>query len=208
MAKKHNAPPGCDYSPISGDNPNVSYGTVEAGSSKTKRTLADVICKRLFPVDRPTGAVESWPTPTCHRHEILLPRGASDHLAHIPTLIREYHAHNGEMINHLATVITLRFPEADAVPAHLKLHELWELARGYGRKLSDELSIAVLPILHVPAHNWGLGFPHVHLVCPVRVLRPASGFSTFVMQLINGDEGRAYVDTGWREWRERAGSSD
>ena len=45
-AKKHKAPPGCDYDPIAGDDPNISYGTARSGSGKTKRTLADVIVKR------------------------------------------------------------------------------------------------------------------------------------------------------------------
>jgi len=206
-AKKHKAPPGCDYDPVAGDDPNISYGTARSGSGKTKRTLADVIVKRLFPVDRPADTVAPWPTPTCHDHGILLPRGAPDHLSDYPTLAREYHANSGDAIDHLATIITFRFPNADAVPptGPSRLHEIWELCRGFGGKISDDLQVAVLPVFHVPGKNWGLGFPHVHLICPVRVIRPATGFSTFALHLIEAERGRPYIDAEWKAWRESAG---
>lgn len=63
IAKKHNAPPGHDYDPISGEDANVSYGTVRSVSGQGKRTLADVIVKRLSPVDRPQEPAAPWPTP-------------------------------------------------------------------------------------------------------------------------------------------------
>lgn len=207
MAKKHNAPPGCDYDPVAGADPNISYGTVRADRGKGKRTLADVIFRRLFPVDRPSDPESPWPTPTCHEHTILLPRGASDHLAEYQTLAREYHASNGDAIDHLATLITLRFPDADVVPptGPSRLHEIWDLCRGFGGKIRDDFKVAVLPIFHVPGRNWGLGCPHVHLICPVRVIRPATGFSTFVLQLIDAEQGRSYVDEEWKNWRQQAG---
>src|SRR5690606_34216057 len=74
-----------------------------------------------------------------------------------------------------------------------------------GGKLRDDLRLAVVPIFHVPGKNWGLGCPHVHLICPVRVILPATGFSTFALQLINPDEGRPYIDEEWKRWREAAG---
>ncbi len=207
VAKKHNAPPGCDYAPITGANPDISYGTVQAGTAKAKRTLSDVIFKRLFPVDRSPDASAAWPLPTCYRHDAMLPRGAPDHLADYQALAREYHASSGDTIDHLATIITLRFPNADAVPPSgpARLHEIWELCRGFAGKLRDDLQIAVLPIFHVPGKNWGIGVPHVHLICPVRVILPATGFSTFVMRLINAEEGRPYIDAEWKQWRQDAG---
>jgi hypothetical protein len=210
MVKKHNAPPGCDYDPVVGADANTSYGTVRAGDGKTRRSLADVIVKRLFPVDRPTDPVADWPAPTCHAHDILLPRGAPDYLADYRTLAREYHAHSGDAIDHLATIITFRFPDVDAVPSRgpARLHDIWELCRGFGGKLRDDLQVAVLPVFHVPGKNWGLGCPHVHLICPVRVIRPATGFSIFVPQLINAEQGRSYIDAEWKTWCEEAGYGD
>lgn len=203
--KKHNAPPGCDYDPVVGTDANTSYGTVRAGQGKTRRSLTDVIVKRLFPVDRPIELGSAWPAPTCHAHDMLLPRGAPDHLSDYPTLAREYHS--SDAIDHLATIITLRFPNADAVPSTgpARLHEIWELCRGFGGKLRDELQVAVVPVFHVPGKHWGLGCPHVHLICPVRVIRPATGFSIFVPQLINAEQGRPYIDAEWKAWREEAG---
>lgn len=210
MVKKHNAPPGCDYDPIAGADTNVSYGTVQSGSENRKRTLADVIFKRLFPVDRPTDVAAPWPNPTCQRHDILLPRGAPDHLSDYTALAREYHANSGDAIDHLATIITLRFPGVDAVPSAgpSRLHDIWELCRGFGGKLRDDLQIAVLPVFHVPGKNWGLGCPHVHLICPVRVILPATGFSTFVLELIKPERGRPYIDAEWKRWRGAAGYGD
>jgi len=209
-AKKHNAPPGCDYNPVSGVDANISYGTVRARSGKVVRSLGDVIFKRLFPVDRPNDSGTQWPRPTCYHHDILLPRGAPDHLSDYPTLAREYHANSGDAIDHLATIVTLRFPNADMVPptGPSRLHEIWELCRGFGGKLRDDFQVAVLPVFHVPGKNWGLGCPHVHLICPVRAVRPATGFSTFVMELIDAEQGRPYIDGEWNAWREEAGYSN
>src|SRR5690606_20473410 len=122
-------------------------------------------------------------------------------------LAREYHANSGDAIDHLATIITLRLPNVDTVPSTgpSRLHDTWVLCRGFGGKLRDDLRLAVVPIFHVPGKNWGLGCPHVHLICPVRVSLPATGFSTFAFQLINPDDGRPYIDEEWKRWREAAG---
>ncbi len=204
--KKHNAPPGLDYSPISGDDPNISYGTVEsdAGPGKPPRRLEDVVFPRLYPIDRPNQQLP-WTNPTAEEGEVLLARGAPDELRDPRRLCEAYHRGAGEKIQHLATIISIRFPEAEAAPPRLMLHDAWELSRGFGLHLCRFLGVAIVACMHVPARSWGLGVPHVHLVAPCRVVRPGSGFSTFAMPLINPDEGRPLIDAEWKLYRKAAG---
>ena len=208
MAKKHSAPPGLDYDPITGDNPNISYGTVlaDAGKDKARRTLTDVIFRRFYPTERPDDPQTPWVNPTADRWEVLLPRGAPDALADPHYLAQAYHHGAGDKIQHLATIVSLRFPEADALPMPgLRLHEAWFLATGFGRRLAAAFEVAAVAVMHVPGRSWGLGHPHVHLILPCRRIQPATQFSTFVKPLIEPEEGRAYVDQAWRAWREEAG---
>lgn len=207
--KKLKAPPGRDYDPVTGANPNISYGTVEAGDGKSeqRRRLEDVIFARLYPTEKPDPALP-WINPTAQRWDVLLPRGASDDLLDPKHLCRAYHAKNSDQIQHLATVVSIRFPEADEAPQRIRVHEAYELARGFGRHLSDRLSVAMLVCLHIPGRSWGHGVPHCHLVIPPRILRPGSGFTTFVMSLINPDEGRAFIDAEWETWRKVNGYGD
>ena len=211
VIRKHNAPPGCDYDPVTGENPNISYGTVEAleGRDGERRTLANVICKRLYPTDPPTDPSLPWDSPTADKFEPVLPRGASDAFEDPRYLAKAYHVGAGHRIQHLATIVTLRFPEIEACypDASMKLHEAWFLAHGFARRLVDQLKIAALVIRHIPGRSWGIGMPHCHLILPCRSLSGA-GFSTFVPVLIDHEIGRPLVDREWRDWRVEAGYAE
>ncbi|TFI57138.1 hypothetical protein E2493_16645 [Sphingomonas parva] len=205
MAKKHKAPPGLDYDPVTGEDPDVSYGVVEAsaGAGLPRRTLEDVLFKRAFPTDKPDRALP-WPPPTADRWEILLPRGAPDEFSDPQQLARAFHRNERGAIQHLAAVTTLRHVETDAVPATMRMHEAWSCARQLGVELGAQLEIAVVVVFHVPGRSWGHGIPHSHLILPVRRVRP-TGFTTFVMPLINAEEGRAIIDREWKRVRREAG---
>lgn len=209
MAKKHKAPPGIDYDPITGEDPRISYGTVEAEliNGGSRRRLEDVIFRRLYPTEKPDQSLP-WTNPTAERWDVLLPPGAPDELRDPQHLCREYHRKGGDSIQHLATIITIRHEEVDAVPSTMRLHEAWELSRGFGLKLCKEMHIAVVATLHVPGRSWGHGVPHTHLCCPVRVVRPGSGFTTFVRQLIDAEQGRAWIDREAKAWREAMGNGE
>jgi hypothetical protein len=204
--KKHNAPPGLDYAPITGENPDLSYGTVQAdaGAGQPRRRLEDVIVRRLYPTERP-GSDAPWDNPTAEEWDVLLPKGAPDELRDPQQLCRAYHLKAGDKIQHLATVISLRFAETEAVPPRMRLHEAWELSRGFGLHLCGKLEVAVVAAMHVPGRSWGLGVPHTHLICPCRVIRSSTGFSTFTLPLINPDEGRPLIDAEWKAYRKEAG---
>lgn len=206
VVKKHNSPPGLDYAPIGGDNPDISYGTVEAdaGQGKLPRRLEDVVFPRLYPVERPDPQLP-WIKPTAAEHEVLLGKGVPDELRDPKRLCDAYHLGAGEKIHHLATIVSIRFPEAELAPPRLMLHDAWELSRGFGVHLCNTLGVAVVACMHVPARSWGLGVPHVHLICPCRVVRPGTGFSTFAMSLINAEQGRPLIDTQWKLHREAFG---
>jgi hypothetical protein len=206
VAKKHNPPPGLDYAPITGDDQNISYGTVEAdaGPGRAARRLEDVIFPRLYPVDKPDRQTH-WTRPTAEEHEVLLGKGVPDDLRDAKQLCEAYHRGAGEKIQHLATIISIRFPEAEAAPPRLMLHDVWELSRSFGIHLCNTLGVAIVACMHVPARSWGFGVPHVHLIAPCRVVRPGTGFSTFATSLIIADKGRPLVDAEWKLHRKAFG---
>lgn len=205
MAAKAKPPAGLDYVPEPGPNPHLSYGVVEAANGdEPKRTLSDVVVRRLYPTERPPAGAP-WDHPSCECWDIALPREAPDAFRDPQMLAQAYHLRAGEKIQHLAAVVTLRFPETEDPTVRMHLHEGWELSRGFAGKLTRKFDVACLVIMHVPARSWGMNPPHSHLVIPVRKIGSAFGFSTFVKPLINPAEGRAIVESEWALHRKEAG---
>lgn len=197
-----NTPPGLDYAPVTGVHTNISFGVVQSGQSDPPLRLADVIAKRLFP-RKPMAGVVDWGIVTAENWDILLPTGAPNELWKIAGLCEEYHANDGGFIQDLAAVITIRWPQAEALTNTLPLHEAWEHSRQFARLLVDQLSVAAVVALHVPARSWARGAPHAHLMLPCRVVRPGSGFATFCRPIANPVEGRELVDAAWSEYSDR-----
>lgn len=203
--KKRPTPPGCDYEPVCGEHEHISFGTIEAGREGKWKRLEDVIGRRWFPTERPTNFAETWPAPTAHKPEVLLNKGASDHLEDVRALCAAYHSKADGEIRHLASNVTIRFPGVDVVPQELRLHEARELSRGFGLRLADALSTAVVFCMHIPARSWGVGHPHAHLLIPCRILLPGSGFGRFIPDLTDPLRGRELIDGAWRIWTEENG---
>lgn len=206
--KKYKAPPGVDYDPVTGDFANISFGVVQADDIRGRpRRLEDVVVKRLFPTERP-DPFAPWPEPTAYRARVLLPRGASDHLEDPRQLCAAFHAKPGDQIQHLAAIVTIRFPEVDEVPQRLRLHEAVELSRGFARHLTRIYNTAVVFCMHVPATSWGIGVPHSHLCVPLRVVLPGSQFSRFVTALTDPEEGRRAIDNAYRSYLQETGYAE
>lgn len=206
--KKYKAPPNVDYDPVTGAFPNISFGVVETVDVGGRpRRLEDVVVKRLFPTERP-NPFEPWPVPTAYRAEVLLPRGASDHLVDPQQLCAAFHGKPGDQIQHLAAVVTIRFPEVDEVPQRMRLHEAVELGRDFGRRLTGIYNTAVVFCMHVPATSWGIGVPHSHLCVPLRVVLPGSQFSRFVTALTDPEEGRRAIDDAYRSFLQETGHGE
>jgi len=198
MAKKIKAPPGLDYDPVLGNLENFSFGIIQAkGSNESRQTAEAVIGKRLFPISRPADLSLPWPSPTCHRFDVLLPFGASDEFADAQHLSRAYDRQCYGDIRDLVVIITMRFPQIDAVPATMHLHEAWELGRSFATELVHEHQLAIIAIMHVPARAARPGLPHIHLMAPARVLLP-SGFGKFARPLATV-EGREIAEKCWSE---------
>lgn len=195
--KKHNAPPGLDYSPITGVQDDLGFGIIQADPKcKETYTAVGAVFRRLYPVLKPDDATLPWEQPSCFRHEVLLPAGE---LWDAQRLARVYDD-QGFSLKDLVVIVTLRFPEAEAVPQTMKLHEAWELARQFTRKrLVAVYGVAAICVMHVPARAARPGAPHVHVLMPARELLP-SGFGRFARPLAS-DDGREIMDREWAAWR-------
>lgn len=199
-AKKHKAPPGLDYAPLTGTRGDLSFGVIQAASGDQEQsTLERALFRRMYPVMRPDDSALPWAQPTCFRHEVLLPRGASDELWNAQRLARAYDE-QGFSLKDLAVIVTLRFGEVEALPQTLKLHEAWQIARAFtAERIVTVYRVAAVCILHVPARAARPGAPHVHVLVPARELLP-SGFGKFARPLAS-DEGREIMDREWAAWR-------
>lgn len=202
-------PPGLDYRPVCGGDPNLSFGVVQnEPDAKLPTTAEAVVFRRAFPVQRPASHDSEWVNPTCEKIEVLLPPGASDELWDPQALCRAFDRQSFAGLRDVAIVITLRFPEIEA-PASIgegtpRLHECWHLASNFAaERLVKERRLAVIPVLHVPSRAARPGPPHLHLLALARQLLP-SGFGQFSQPLAS-DEGREIVEKEWAEWRARNG---
>ncbi len=201
--KKHAAPPGLDYSPVTGAIDDLSFGVirVEPGARSTN-TAEGAIFRRLFPVLKPDDCRQPWREPTCFRYDVLLPSGASDDWRDAQRLARAYDEQGFSLIDLIVT-ITLRFPEVEVFPQVIKLHEAWEMARAFTlERLVKVHNVAAVCVMHIPARAARPGPPHVHLLIPAREVL-VTGFGKFARPLAT-DEGRVLLDTEWAVWREAA----
>ncbi len=204
MTRKVKAPPRLDYAPVLGETENLSFGVIQAdpdGETTAERTVG----RRLFPVLRPETFSARWPTPTCEKVEVLLPRGASDEPWDPQRLAQAYDRQCFGSIRDLVINVTIRFPELDEIPQRLRLHEVWQLICGFAAHMATEHQVAVVLALHVPARAARPGPAHVHLLIPARLL--PTGFGKFVQPLAS-DEGRTIVETAWGLWRTRSAGPD
>lgn len=199
MGKKLKAPPGLDYEPVTGDVEHVSFGVAQADRDM-QLTAEGFIGRRAFPVMKPKDLSLPWLQPTCHKLDVLLPHGASDELWDPQRLGQAYDRQCFSAIRDLVVIVTLRFPNVDVVPQVMRLHEAWELGRGFAAELVREHTVAIVAAMHVPARAAKPGLPHIHLMIPARELLP-SGFGKFVRPLAT-DEGRALVEQAWVKWQE------
>jgi hypothetical protein len=201
--KKHKAPPGLDYAPITGPTSTLGFGIVQA-TNGDENSATSAVFRRLYPVLRPDHPNAPWLQPTCFRHDVLLPPGASDELWCARRLTQAYDE-QGFSLKDLVVVVTLRFPEVELRPQVMRLHEAWEMARSFAiDRLVRIYGTAAICIMHVPARAARPGPPHVHILVPARELLP-SGFGKFARPLAT-DEGREIMDIEWEAWRTRAGS--
>lgn len=199
MARKVKAPPGLDYDPVMGEVEHVSFGVIQADGN-TPLNAEAVIGRRVFPVMKPKDLSRPWPQPTCYRLDVVLPHGASDELSDPQRLAQAYDRQCFSAIRDLAVIVTLRFPQVDVMPQVMRLHEAWELGRGFAGELVRVHGVAAVAVMHVPARAAKPGLPHIHLLIPARVLLP-SGFGKFAQPLAS-DEGRALVEEAWVRWQE------
>jgi hypothetical protein len=200
-ARKHKAPPGLDYAPITGSRRDLSYGVVQADGDNGINTAEAAVFRRLYPILKPADPTLPWEQPTCFRHEVLLPRGVSDEYWDPQHLARAYDR-QGFCLRDLLVVLTLRFPEVDVRPPLLTLHEAWERARSFAMgRLVTVHGVAAICVMHVPRRASRSADAHVHVLLPPRELLP-SGFGSFVRALI-GPDARELMDNEWAEWAEK-----
>lgn len=205
--KKHAAPPGLDYSPVTGRLEDLSFGVIQAEpGARPTRTAEGAIFRRLYPICKPDDPAMPWAKPTCFRHDVLLPPGASDEWCDPQRLARAYDEQGFSLVD-LVVAVTLRFPDVEALPQRTKLHEAWEMARAFtlGRLVRVH-NVAAVCVMHVPARAARPGAPHVHILLPAREVMP-TGFGKFARPLAT-DEGRALLDAEWAAWREASAAAE
>lgn len=205
MAKKMKvAPPRLDYRPITGEEKGLSFGIIqaEAEDGGPPNTAEGVVFKRLYPAKRPDPNAP-WLIPTCFMHGVQLPMGASDELWDAQRLARAYDE-QGYSLRDLIVILTLRFPETEAMPPTLRLHEAWRIAQEFVWKhIVCEYRVAAISVMHVPARNAGFNPPHIHVMIPARQLLP-TGYGLFARPLAT-EEGRDLMDQAWSAWRKEHG---
>ncbi len=161
----------------------VMWGVLRPTFGGYRPSLARFAVAKLMVAAPPDTS--PW-TVTAHRHEVLLPAHAGDHLLDPRNLIELAERSQLADAKAQAAYITL-------TSAPVALHAQYEVARLLGRWLVERFDIAVLLVQHVPARSGGSAAPHVHMIIPgPRVLTPYSLFGRPVAELAR-DKGRELV---------------
>ena len=203
MGTRRPPPPGLDYVPVPGDDPNFVFGVIRATLAGVPNSAAQAVFRRLFPVARPTSLEGPWPRPTCYRHDVLLPPWTSPDWVDPQALCQAYDRQCWEGVKDLAIIMNFRFPEAlrrGSEAPRISLTEAYELVRGYCReKIVLERGLATVLAMHLPflaGIDWSP--PHVHACCLARVA--GLGFEAFVPELTR-DSSRKIFEREWLDYR-------
>ena len=205
MGTRRMPPPGLDYVPVSGDDPNLVFGVIRTTLAGVPNSASKLVFRRLFPVAKPEDLEQPWPEPTCFRPDVLLPDWAPADYAKPQALCRAYDAQAWEGMKDLAIILNFRFPETlgvDGGPPTLGLSGVFELVRAFCyQKLTKERGLATVLAMHVPSRA-GIDFspPHVHAIALARTVVGQAGFGPFIPDLAR-DAGRQILEQEWREWR-------
>lgn len=205
MGAPRSAPPGLDFVPVPGSDPNLVFGVIRATLAGSPNTALGAVFRRLFPVAKPKDPQLPWPRPTCFRHDVLLPDWANADYVDPQVLCRAYDAQTWEGVKDLAIIINFRFPEtlsvAGAAPT-MSLTGVYELVRGYSyQKLTRERGLATVVAMHVPSRAGIVdGFPHCHVIGLCRSVVGPAGFGPFRPELCR-DSSRAIIEAEWKSWR-------
>ncbi|MAC11326.1 MAG: hypothetical protein CMN74_03680 [Sphingorhabdus sp.] len=163
--------------------PLIMWGTLRAEHRGRKNSLSEFVLAKLMPA-APKGTAP-W-TATAHRHEVLLPDHAPDHLLGVRTLIEAAEREFPGDPKALCAYATLTEEPAT-------LHSAFELARDLARELVHRFDVAALLVQHVPARVANTALPHVHIVFPgPRRITRFGAFGSYVSDL-TGDRGRELI---------------
>jgi hypothetical protein len=200
MGAPRTAPPGLDYVPIPGSDPNLIFGVVRASLGGNQTTAAEAVFRRLFPVAKPADINEPWPKPTCFRPDVLLPPWACADYYDPQNLCRTYAAQGWDGVKDLVIILSFRFPETVSSPPTMSLQTAFESVRGFVlEKLTIKRNLPTVLAMHLPNRAGKNTLPpHLHAMALARELGPA-GFGPFTS--LATDAGREVIEAEWAEWR-------
>jgi hypothetical protein len=203
MGTRRPPPPGLDYVPVAGDDPNFVFGVIRATLAGVPNSASNAVFRRLFPVARPESFEAPWPRPTCYRHDVLLPPWTSPDWVDPQALCQAYDRQCWVGVKDLAIIMNFRFPEAlrrGSEAPRISLTEAYELVRGYCyEKIVLERGLATILAMHLPSLagiDWSP--PHVHACSLARVV--GLGFEAFVPELTK-DSSRKIFEREWLDYR-------
>ena len=205
MGARRSAPPGLDYVPVPGNDPNVVFGVIRANLAGVPNSAMQAVCRRMFPVTRPKDPHAPWARPTCFHSEAVVPDWAPSDYWDPQALCRAYDQQAWDGLKDLVIHASFRFPETVSNPPSLTLQASYELVRSFARRrFVEDRNLPVVLAMHVPGRAGQDGLPpHVHVLVFCRELGP-TGFGAFAARPLATDAGRAMIEDEWHAWRDEA----
>lgn len=177
-------------------NPNgasesgIVFGVLRKSYGGRTNSAVEFGRRKLQPVAPPGDAeVSPWPV-TAERVDIVLPPDAPDTLADPQVLLEAMD--QAAIDKPLLAYVTLPFPNTT------RLHQAWECARGFARRLAER-QLACLLILHAPGRVGSPNPVHAHLLIAPRTIGPLGmEHGTYDHDLVH-DSGQAIIEKLWAE---------
>ena len=157
---------------------------INSAAEFTRKKLHPAVCE----ADAPPA--QQW-SPTCHRHEVLLPAAAPDLLADPQWLLQHYE--RAELHDQLGLLLAVKVTQLHAG----SLHGFWEQVREFARsEFVERRGLPTVLAMHVPSlsPSRAPAKTHVHVLVLARALNEC-GFGA--LEQIDGHRMRTSVANAW-----------
>jgi len=167
----------------------LTFGVLRSSYKDRSNSALEFGMRKLQPVP-PSGSDPD--AITAERADVILPREAEDHFMSPIAFLRAC----DEMQVDPGIIVYLTIPTADAD----RLHQSWEVGRGFAKVLAEERGLATLLIQHVPGRVSSSNDPHLHLlICPRTSSKLGLRYGGLDREILH-DSGARILSGRWAEF--------
>ena len=166
----------------------ITFGVLREKYLDRTNTAEEFGLRKLQPVSPPSSDLLQI---TAERADVVLPRWAEDDLSTPIAFLKG--CDEMKLEKGIFAYLTIPSP-------HERIHEAWEMARGFAKVLADERHVGSLVIQHVPGRVSSPNDPHVHLLINPRTSAKLGLRCGGIDRQLLHDDGAEILSDRWAEF--------